>query len=208
MTLTFPLSATTLTLPRPLSHNRPTVNDKPTSSDSGESAGLFPATPWSQLVRLRGDDASAQVALERVCKLYWYPVYAHIRGRGYSPYDAEDHTQGFFTRLLERGDLAEVDQRDGRLRSFILASVKNFLQCMWRHDQALKRGGGREHVELDVAHAEDRLARELTDQSDPEHLFERRWAVTLLEHVLSELRTEYERTGKRGVFAVLSAFLS
>lgn len=208
MTLIFPSLATTLTLPRPLFHNRPTVSTTPPKPEAAEPAGLFPATPWSQLVRLRGDDASAQAALGRVCKLYWYPVYAHIRGRGYSPHDAEDHTQGFFIRLLERGDLAEVDERNGRLRSFILASVKNFLQCTWRHDQALKRGGGREHVELDVVTAEDRLARELTDQADPEHLFEQRWAVTLLENVLAELKTEYERTGKGGVFAVLSAFLS
>ena len=211
MTLALPTPFTALTLPRPLLQTRHAVTPpapKPSSAPAAEAGGLFPATPWSQLVRLRGDDAAAQAALGRVCKLYWYPVYAHIRGRGYSPHDSEDHTQGFFARLLERGDLTEVDERNGRLRSFILASVKNYLQHTWRHDQALKRGGGREHVELDVMTAETRLARELTDQDDPEHLFEQRWAVTLLENVLADLKTEHERAGKGATFTVLSGFLS
>ncbi len=211
MTLTIASAFTDLTPSRhPVqSHRAVTSSESQVKADTPtEAAGFFPATPWSQLVRLRGDDAHAQAALGRVCKLYWYPVYAHIRGRGYSPHDAEDHTQGFFTRLLERGDLAEVDQKNGRLRSFILAAVKNYLQHAWRHDQALKRGGGREHVDLDVMLAEDRLSREMADNDDPEHQFEQRWAVALLENVLRELEAEYQRSGRGDAFAALSGFLS
>lgn len=198
------MPSSALTLPPPLAQTRRVTTPAPAPA----TPGLFPATPWSQLVRLRGDDESARRALASVCKLYWYPVYAHIRGRGYQPHDAEDHTQGFFERLLERGDLAEVDAKNGRLRSFILVAVKNYLQSVWRHDQALKRGGGREHLELDVMMAEDRLSRELADQDDPEHLFEQRWAVTLLENVLRELEAEYQRSERGEIFAVLSGFLS
>lgn len=208
MTAILPPLNTTLTFiaagaqyARPVSETTP----KPAVA---EPAGLFPATPWSQLMRLRGDDAGAQQALSRVCQMYWYPVYAHIRGRGYSAHDAEDHTQGFFLRLLEREDLQDVSAENGRLRSFILASVKNYLLYAHRHDQALKRGGGRESVPLDVSMAEEKLSRELVQQVDPERLFEQRWAVTLLENVLKELEIEHTRNGRADVFATLSGFLS
>jgi len=205
-----PELATTLTLIHFTRQIAPAVSEpapapKPAAA---EPAGLFPATPWSQLMRLRGDDAAAQHALGRVCQMYWYPVYAHVRGRGYSAQDAEDHTQGFFLRLLERHDLNAVEQQHGRLRSFILASVKNYLMYVHRHDNALKRGGGSEAVPLDVPQAEEKLSRELVQQVDPERLFEQRWALTLLENVLRELEQEHTRSGKDEVFSVLGAFLS
>ena len=182
------------------------VTDKPASEPQ---ASLFPATPWSQLLRLRGDDEGARQALARVCQLYWYPVYAYIRGRGNSPHDAEDHAQGFFLRLLERGDLAAVDQRDGKLRNFLLASIKNYLNSSFRDSRALKRGGGAECVSLDVEWAEGRLQNELSQPAaDPERQFEQRWAITLLELVLKELEAEYVRAGKPEVFAALAGFLS
>ena len=199
--------ATTLTVFH-LKRQIATVVSSPAPAPKPEPAGLFPATPWSQLMRLRGDDASAQAALGRVCQMYWYPVYAHIRGRGYSPHDAEDHAQGFFMRLLERQDLQELDEKNGRLRSFLLAAVKNYLLHTHRHDSAQKRGGGRESVPLDVPLAEEKLSRELVQQVDPERLFEQRWAVTLLENVLHELEQEHTRNGKAEVFAAFSGFLS
>ncbi|MBL9132789.1 MAG: sigma-70 family RNA polymerase sigma factor [Verrucomicrobiaceae bacterium] len=199
--------ATTLTVLH-ITRQIASVVSETVPAPKSEPAGLFPATPWSQLMRLRGDDASAQVALSRVCQMYWYPVYAHIRGRGYAPHDAEDHTQGFFMRILERQDLQELDQKNGRLRSFILASVKNYLLHAHRHDSAQKRGGGRETMPLDVPLAEEKLSRELVQQVDPERLFEQRWAITLLENVLLELEQEHARNGKSEVFQALSGFLS
>ncbi len=177
------------------------VSDPPTAS-------IFPATPWSQLLRLRGDDESARAALANVCKLYWFPVYAYIRSKGNAPHDAEDLAQGFFLRLLEREDLASVDQRDGRLRSFLLAAMKNYMHNQHRHDTAMKRGGHAERISLDVEWAEGRLQHELSYAADPDRLFEQRWAVTLLENVLEDLRGEYQRTHRGEVFEALSGFLS
>ena len=178
------------------------------STASEPSSSIFPATPWSQLMRLRSDDAGARDALSRVCKLYWFPVYAYIRGRGNAAHDAEDLTQGFFLQLLRREDLASVDQRDGKLRNFLLASMKNYLANTWRDSQAKKRGGGIEQVSLDVEWAEGRLQNEFSHGADPERQFEQRWAITLLENVLKELEAEYARSGKTDLFTVLSGFLS
>lgn len=193
----------------PVYDQTPVVPDKPAAPAADEPSSIFPATPWSQLLRLRGDDETARRALARVCELYWYPVYAYIRGRGHSPHDAEDLTQGFFLEIIRREDLATVDQRDGKLRNFLLASMKNFLANSFRDSQRLKRGGGRELVSLDVEWAEGRLQSELSHPAaDPEREFEQRWAVTLLEHVLKELEEEYAKAGKQDVFACLGAFLS
>ncbi|MBX7211088.1 MAG: sigma-70 family RNA polymerase sigma factor [Verrucomicrobiaceae bacterium] len=193
----------------PLCDQTRTVPDKPTAPGSDAQSGLFPATPWSQLMRLRVDDESARQALARVCELYWYPVYAYIRSRGHSPHDAEDLAQGFFMGIIRREDLSSVDQRDGKLRNFLLASIKNYLANSFRDSQRLKRGGGREFISLDVEWAEGRLQNDLSQAAaDPEREFEQRWAVTLLEHVLRELESEYEKAGRRNVFACLGAFLS
>lgn len=177
-------------------------------SESDANTGLFPVTPWSELVRLRGDGEASAAALAHVCRLYWYPVYAYIRSRGVSPHDAEDHTQGFFLRLLERNDLAAVDQTQGKLRNFLLAATKNYLHYMFRQEHAQRRGGGREIVSLDLEWAEGRLRNELADGMNPERAFEQRWTVTLLEHVLKELEEEYARSGRQAVFQALSGFLS
>ena len=137
------MHSSSILIPRPDPVQNAVVSDTPTAS-------IFPATPWSQLMRLRGDDESARVALANVCKLYWFPVYAYIRSKGNSPHDAEDLAQGFFLQLLSREDLASVDQRDGRLRSFFLAAMKNYMANVHRHAMALKRGGQVERVSLDV----------------------------------------------------------
>lgn len=186
------------------------VNSRsPVPPPSDAHSSIFPATPWSQLMRLRGDAESAGRALSRVCELYWYPVYAYIRSRGHSPHDAEDLAQGFFLHIIKREDLSAVDQRDGKLRNFLLASIKNHLANSFRDSQRLKRGGDREIVSLDVEWAEGRLQNELSHTAaDPEREFEQRWAITLLEHVLKELENEYTKAGKAGVFACLGAFLS
>lgn len=193
----------------PIYDQTPAVTDKQPAPAADAQSSIFPATPWSQLMRLRGDDESAQRALANVCKLYWYPVYAYIRGRGHSPHDAEDLAQGFFLEIIRREDLVSVDQRDGKLRNFLLASMKNFMANSFRDSQRQKRGGGREMVSLDVEWAEGRLQNELSHPAaDPEREFEQRWAITLLEHVLKELESEYAKAGKQDVFAVLGGFLS
>ena len=195
------MHSSSILIPRPDPVQNAVVSDTPTAS-------IFPATPWSQLMRLRGDDESARVALANVCKLYWFPVYAYIRSKGNAPHDAEHLAQGFFLRLLEREDLASVDQRDGRMRNFLLAAMKNFMNYTHRHDMAQKRGGRVERVSLDVEWAEGRLQNELSYSADPDRLFEQRWALTLLENVLGDLRGEYERTHRGEVFEALSGFLS
>ena len=100
----------------PVYDQNPVVTDKQPAPAADAQSSIFPTTPWSQLMRLRGDDAGAQQALANVCRLYWYPVYAYIRGRGHSPHDAEDLAQGFFLEIIRREDLISVDQRDGKLR--------------------------------------------------------------------------------------------
>lgn len=193
----------------PVYDQNPVVTDKQPAPAADAQSSIFPTTPWSQLMRLRGDDAGAQQALANVCRLYWYPVYAYIRGRGHSPHDAEDLAQGFFLEIIRREDLISVDQRDGKLRNFLLASMKNFLANSFRDSQRQKRGGGREMVSLDVEWAEGRLQNELSHPAaDPEREFEQRWAITLLEHVLKELESEYAKAGKQDVFSVLGGFLS
>jgi len=174
---------------------------------SGDES-LFPDTPWTQLLLARGDDTLARQTLSNVFRLYWYPVYAFVRSQGKSSHDAEDLTQGFFVRLLERNDLGEVDRERGRLRAFLLAAMKNYLRYTQRQDKAVKRGGRQEIVSLDVEMAERRMESEEDGGMSPEKLFEQRWAVTLLEHVLADLEREYQAGGKGEVFAALRGFLS
>jgi RNA polymerase sigma-70 factor (ECF subfamily) len=150
----------------------------------------------------RSDSTAARDALAQLCQTYWYPLYAYVRRRGHSPEDAEDLTQGFFARLLELGSLAEVSREKGRFRSFLLASLNHYLSDAWDRARALKRGHGRV-ISLDAREAEDRLNREPADTLTPEKLFERKWAMTLLDTVVKKLQREYEATGKGPLFLAL-----
>ncbi|MDF1825160.1 MAG: ECF-type sigma factor [Verrucomicrobiales bacterium] len=147
-------------------------------------------------------------ALADLCQLYWYPVYAYIRRRGKTAHDTEDLTQEFFFHFLERKDFGSVDQAKGRLRSFLCTAVSHFLSQSRRSEQAQKRGGGQTVISIDAELAEHRYGNEPVDSVTPEKLFERRWALTILDNALDELRAEYIRLEKGNVFDALSGFLT
>jgi RNA polymerase sigma-70 factor (ECF subfamily) len=155
----------------------------------------------------RGSDESER-ALTTLCETYWFPVYAFVRRHGHSSHDAQDLTQEFFVRLIEKNDLAAADRRRGRFRSFLLAAVQHFLSNRRDLARAKKRGGDRRFLSLDLDAGERRLAREPAHETTPEKLFERRWALTLLENVLGRLRDEFTAAGKQTLFARLKGTLA
>lgn len=167
------------------------------------NAAAFPATSWTMVL-----DAGDETALANLCKLYWYPVYAYVRHKGYSREDAEDLTQGFFVRLLQRPDLAEVDRDQGKLRTYLLTAMGNHLTSFHRKEKAEKRGGGREMLSIDYERAEKRYQNEPQDAQTPEALFERRWATTLLESVMRTLAQEQISKGKGEQFALLGRYIT
>ncbi len=169
----------------------------------------FPTTLWTVVLHAgRDEPAQAQAALAQLCQGYWYPLYSFIRRRGYSPHDAEDLTQAFFAHLLEKRGLGRVDPEQGRFRTFLLASLKNFLANDWDRAHALKRGGGQTIVSLEQESAESRYQLEPSHDLTPERHFERQWALTLLDQVLAALRDEYHSEGKGDLFEELKAALT
>lgn len=178
--------------------------------DEGQSRQqAFPTTQWSLILRVTGGDPlERQKALEEICTLYWPPVYAFIRSRGHPPHDAEDLTQGFFADLLKRNDFAKADAALGRLRTYLLASVQNLLTSEFRRGRAQKRGGGAVILSLDVAKAEaDCWIPEPTDALTPERVFERQWALTVMEQVVVRLEEYYRNKGQAELFAALKPCL-
>lgn len=171
-------------------------------------AGHFATTHWSVVLRAgRSDDARSREALACVCQTYWYPLYAFVRRRGHSPEDAQDLTQGFFGHLLENHALATVDQAKGKFRSFLLASLRNFLTNEWERARTQKRGSGQRVVSLDATAAESRYGLEPVDHASPDKLFERNWALTLMEQALERLRAEQAAAGKATEFAPMQLCL-
>lgn len=165
---------------------------------------VFVTTHWSVVLTAgRNDTTRAHDALAKLCQTYWYPLYAYVRRRGQSPEDAQDLTQEFFARLLERNWVANADQTKGRFRSFLLSAMNHFLADEWDKARAQKRGGGVPSVPLQFDTAETRYGVEPVESATPERIFERRWALTLLEEVLNRLRAEYEQEGKDNLFAML-----
>jgi RNA polymerase sigma-70 factor (ECF subfamily) len=147
-------------------------------------------------------------ALAELCKLYWYPLYGHIRRYGFSAHDAQDLTQGFFLELLERKSLSRVEQQKGKFRSFLLASLQHFLSNEARRARSLKRGGQVEFVHLDLGDAEVRYRREQPAETlTPEKIFDARWALTLLGEAKNRLRQEYLDTANATTFEALKGFL-
>jgi RNA polymerase sigma-70 factor (ECF subfamily) len=184
-----------------------TANDDAGSGRAGGSR--FATTHWSVVLEAReSENPRAREALATLCKIYWYPLYAFIRRRGSSPDDAEDRTQAFFTHLLEKESLRHVDPAKGRFRSFLVASLKNFLADQRAIETAKKRGGGVAPISLDAAAAEDRYALDPAHEVTPERLFETQWALTVIEQALIRLRERYARTGKETQFDLLKVFLS
>ncbi len=161
----------------------------------------FATTHWNEVLAA-GDPASPQAgeALEQLCRTYWYPLYAYIRRTGSRAADAQDLTQEFLARLLARNSLAAVSPEKGRFRSFLLAALRHFLADQRDRDRAIKRGGGTRLLSLDAREAERRYRVEPVETSDAARLYERRWAMTLLEQALSRLQAEMIATGKGAWF--------
>jgi len=180
-------------------------------SDSATGRGgprVFPATQWTVVLAAGGTPSpESAAALERLCGSYWYPLYAFVRRSGYSPEDAEDLTQEFFARLLEHNWIAHADRHRGRFRSFLLMAIKRFLAKEWDKAKALKRGGQIRFVPLEFEAAETRYCGEPAHTHTPEQLFEKQWALTLLETVLRQLREEYAAEGRGGLFEALEPCL-
>jgi len=147
-------------------------------------------------------------ALEQFCRTYWYPVYAFIRRRGHEPEDARDLTQGFFAKLLSRNWLEGIERRNSRFSSWLLTLVHTHLMKEHARDTALKRGGEQENISYDLAQAEDWFGAEPVTTDTPERIFERRWALAVLDSALQRLREDCEATGKARLFEQLSPFLS
>ena len=169
----------------------------------------FRTTHWSAVLAARDQNSSqAQAALAELCQTYWYPLYAYIRRRGNNPTDAEDLTQGFFARLLEKNYIGDVTPGMGRFRSFLLTSLNHFLANEWDRAQSSKRGGGKVIISLDDQDPEARYQFEPVENITPETLFEQRWAMTVLERVLARLREEFVATEKTELFDHLKVFLT
>ena len=180
---------------------------EPESADSSHS--LFVTTQWSVVLAARDKTSPLSLeALETLCRGYWYPLYAFVRRVGKSPHDAEDLTQEFFSRLLQKGWLDAAEQERGRFRTFLVMAMKRFLSNEWDRGRAAKRGGGQTLVPLETEFAETRYLREPATSPPADSLYERRWALTLLERSVAALRAEYEREGRVVDFDQLKGFLT
>jgi RNA polymerase sigma factor (sigma-70 family) len=190
----------------------PAVANGAPGSATGQStqngAAGFTTTHWSVVLAAQSESAEADAALEKLCRTYWWPLYGFVRREGYNPEDAQDFTQAFFARLLERRDLETVRQERGRLRSYLLASLKNFLSKARDRELTVKRGEGRPLISLDDLLARERADQEPAHKLSADHIYERRWALTLLEQVLVRLGAEYEAAGKLPLFDRLKELLA
>lgn len=176
---------------------------------TGRGKAHFATTRWSLVLAAGADGSSAaHEALGALCETYWYPLYAFLRSRGRSVEDAQDLTQAFFARVLEKRVLLQADPARGRFRSFLLTSLKNFAANERDRDIAKKRGGGVPVVSLEFESAEGRFQMEPASNETPEKMFDRRWALTLLDRVFSRLQAEMVRSGREAQFDRLKAYLT
>jgi RNA polymerase sigma factor (sigma-70 family) len=180
----------------------------PIGGNAHDGPIAFTTTHWSMVLEAQGESPAAQEALEKLCRTYWWPLYGFVRRQGYSPEEAQDLTQGFFALILERRDFDAVRREKGRLRSYLLTSLKNFLAKAHRRAMTVKRGEGRALVPLDELLARERSDLEPADTLTADRIFERRWALTLLEQVLTRLESEYRSAGNMKLFDCLKEFLS
>jgi RNA polymerase sigma factor (sigma-70 family) len=170
---------------------------------------VFVTTRWSVVLAAgRNDTTRSTEALARLCQTYWYPLYAYVRRRGYSAYDAQDLTQEFFAHLLEKHSFVSADPNRGRFRSFILTAMNNFLAHEWEKSRAQKRGGGSEMFSLDLAQAEQRYDLEPATFETPDKDFDKKWALALLESVMTKLESEYNGDNKSDLFNALKQTLT
>jgi len=181
----------------------------PNTTAANADAKWFTTTHWSVVLQA-GDHDSPQSteALETLCRAYWYPLYAYVRRNGQSPHNAQDLTQEFFARLLERKYFQLADRKRGRFRSFLLTSLKHFLIDEWNKANREKRGGGRQIISLDAELTETRFRAEPADERSPEKAFDRQWAMAVLDRVLDQLQAESVSTGRGPVFEELKSCLT
>jgi RNA polymerase sigma factor (sigma-70 family) len=195
----------------PLDGNVPSDDQVTSLTDVGGSvqhrAVAFTTTHWSIVLAAQGESPAAKEALEKLCRTYWRPVYSFVRRQGAGPEEAEDLTQGFFALLLERRDLDAVRKEKGRLRSYLLTSLKHFLASEQRRSMAAKRGKGQRLVSLEELGANERIEMEPADHLSADRLFERRWASTLMEQVLRRLKDEYGAADHAALFDSLKELL-
>lgn len=169
----------------------------------------FATTHWSLVLEAgRVPRSDADSALATLCQQYWYPLYAYVRRRVPNVSEAQDLTQEFFARLLEKELLAQAAPERGRFRSFLLTALQHFLTNEWHKAQATKRGGGQQVLSLDFAAGDSRLNLDPGHDWTAEKLFERNWAITLLDHVLTQLREEYSQSGRGVMFELLRPYIS
>ena len=180
------------------------ANDKPTESNPRR----FPTTSWTMVSAAGCQSTGSAGALSDLCVAYWLPVYAFIRRKGYSPEESEDLCQSFFTRVIDNGTVGEARRERGKFRSFLLASVTHFVANEWDRSQAQKRGGGCTTLSFDFGAGEDSYHREPYHELTPEALYERQWAMALLDRVLGRQREEHARRGKAAQFDLLKMFLA
>lgn len=179
------------------------------SQPAPDGARSFATTHWSLVLAARAPaEAAGADALATLCRAYWYPLYAFVRRQGVGPHDAQDLTQEFFARLLEKEWLNAVARERGRFRSWLLAALRHFLANEWDKSRAQKRGGGITFVSIDDSSAESRYAHEPADTITAETLYDRRWALTLLDRVLARLRDEFVAAGKIAHFEALKGTLT
>jgi len=183
--------------------------DAPFGSSELEAHGSFPTTHWSVVINAgAGAESLARVALESLCRHYWYPLYAYVRRQGRAHHEAEDCTQEFLARLLATDGVARARPERGRFRTFLLTALRNFLTNEWHRAQAVKRGGGAAVLSLDWQDAEKRFALDPSDPGlTPEQVFDFNWARGVIESALATLRTEYEKRGQTPLFAELTALV-
>jgi RNA polymerase sigma factor (sigma-70 family) len=186
--------------------------DEPTSlsaigGNANHGAVAFATTHWSVVLEAQGESPAAQEALEKLCRTYWRPIYGFVRRQGSKPEEAEDLTQGFFALILERKDLNTVRKEKGRLRSYLLTSVKHFLADESRHAMAVKRGKGQQLIPLEEIRERERIDFERSDKFTAHQIYERRWAFTVLEQVMRRLRDEYRSAGNLRFFDQMKKML-
>jgi len=180
----------------------------PENRTPAPGAEAFKTTHWSVVFASGHDSESvARQALEQLCQAYWFPLYAFVRRQGLSAEDAQDLTQAFFERFLERGYFALADPERGRFRTFLLTSIKRFLTQEWRRTNRQKRGGNQALVPFEAEDAEGRYAAQPLNELSPDRLYDRRWAEALLERVMARLARDYESTGRTAVYTQLQQFL-
>ena len=186
------------------------ANDVTSLSAIGGNAhpgAIFTTTHWSVVLEAQGESPAAQAALEKLCRTYWRPIFSFVRRQGTRSEDAEDLTQGFFALLLERKDLNTVRKEKGRLRSYLLTSLKHFLVDESRHAMAVKRGKGQQLIPLDEFREREHIDVERSDRLTADQIYERRWAFAVLEQVMARLRDEYRSAGNLRFFEQLKKML-